>query len=769
MTWSILDLECQNIEYKGHISSPFNPDNYIVAPAWAHDDGPVHYEYFNSKEEANSSDWLKSALAGQSVLVAHNATFEIHWLLHRHYDDFLDFLKRGGRIFCTQYAEYLLSNQTEQYPKLEDVSLKYGGTKKIDEVKLLWEQGYKTADIERNLLLQYLAGPSGDIENTRKVCFQQHALLMARGMLEGFWLRMDSLLFNAFCTFNGLYVDRAVAHKNHQEQLERAEALRAEVLRMMPKDLPTEFEFNFGSDYHMSAWLFGGPVRYDKRVPYDPPKYEKIDAYKIQGEDTYIEAKVADQFMAEGRPHNYEIYKSGKNKGTTKIYSIDSKVEKLKWGDGYYNFPGLINLVTLPAHVSEQFLGKRAEFRGKRFLADDTTPVYSTGKDALDLLAAFTDVAKPLKELAQLDKDNSTYYITYEYNKDGSVKKIKGMLQYVGDDCIIHHSLNGTSTVTTRLSSSNPNLQNLPRDGTSKVKEMFSSRFGELGKIVEVDYTALEVVALAAISGDDNLLQNLLNGTDMHCYRLAGKIGRPYEELVAIVADKNHPEHKSIKQQRTDIKPQAFAAQYGASAHGISFATGCSIEEAEAFLATEAKLFPQSFAYSRTVVREEVERTGSEPDGLFREMMDDGRWSVYRRGYFKAPGGTCYSFRQYPKWVGGQEVMDYKDTQIANYWAQGEASFIVQVSCGRVIRWLIENDFFGGCVLPVNTVHDALYLDCVNEEWARYSGKYVANLMETTPKYMCEIIPGYKDWRYHTTPWPAVPEFGRNMHEKEKC
>lgn len=458
MTWCILDLECENIPHLGHVSSPWNPDNYIVAPGWAVDDGPVHSEYFSNKEEANSSNWLESALAGQNILVAHNATFEIHWLLHRHRDVFLKFIREGGRIFCTQYAEYLLSHQTELYPKLDEVAPRYGGSHKIDEVKLLWEQGVRTSQIDRNLLLSYLAGPTGDIENTRKTCFGQYAKLSEQGMLDGFWQRMEALLFNAISTFFGLYVDRDVAKANHAEQLARAAELRQQVLQMMPENVPAELEFNFGSDYHMSAWLFGGPVKYQKKVSYDPPKFEKGEFYKTQGSGILVPVALAEQYLSEGCTHNYEIYKSGKNKGLTKVFKEDTDVEKLKWADAYYVFPGLINLTTLPAHVSEQYLGKRAEFRGKRTLCDDVTPVYSTSKDSLDLLAAFTDVAKPLKELAALDKDNSTYYITYEYNKDGSVKKIKGMLQYVGDDGIIHHSLNATSTVTTRLSSSDPNL-----------------------------------------------------------------------------------------------------------------------------------------------------------------------------------------------------------------------------------------------------------------------------------------------------------------------
>jgi DNA polymerase I-like protein with 3'-5' exonuclease and polymerase domains len=757
MSWLIHDLECENIPHLGHIASPFHPDNYIVATGWAFNDLPVQHMYFNSKEEANASNWV-DCLAEATIYVAHNATFEIQWLMHRHRDAFLNFLKKGGRIFCTQYAEYLLSNQTHQYPSLDEVAPKYGGTTKIDAVKLLWEQGARTSEIEQSLLIEYLAGEGGDIENTRKACFGQYAELAARDMLDMFWIRMDSLLFNAIATFNGLYVDREVAGRNHLEQIKREDELREQVMQLLPSDLPETFEFNFGSGYHMSAWLFGGCVAYKKKVSYEPKKYEKVDAWKVG--DNYITIE-----DGQSPPDFCDLYKAGKNKGQPKVYSVETEVEKLKWGEGVYRFDGLINLTTLPIHVQEQYLGKRAEFRGKQELVCGT-PVYSTGKDSLDILAVFTDVAKPLKELAALQKDNGTYYISYEYDKDGNVKRIKGMLQYVGDDGIIHHSLNGTSTITGRLSSSQPNLQNLPRDGTSRVKEMFASRFGSEGKIVEVDYTALEVVTLAAISNDTNLLKALMEGTDMHCLRLAATLKEPYEHVLAIVNDKEHPDHKRYKQMRTDIKPKSFAAQYGASAHGISFATGCTIEEAQAFLDAEAALFPQAFTY-KSIVREMVEATGVH--NLCREMTDDGRFVTYHRGHFKAAGGTCYSYREYPTWREGQQIMDYKETQLANYWCQGEASFIVQAACGRVIRWLIINDFFGGCVLPVNTIHDAVYHDCVNEEWAKYAGKVTQEILEDTPSWLASIIPAYKEWNYHTTPFPAVAEYGANMMDKVKC
>lgn len=291
---------------------------------------------------------------------------------------------------------------------------------------------------------------------------------------------------------------------------------------------------------------------------------------------------------------------------------------------------------------------------------------------------------------------------------------------------------------------------------------MFTSRFGSEGRIVEVDYSALEVVALAAISGDKNLERMLNEGIDMHCYRLAAKLNEDYADVYRKCKDVQEADHARYSRMRTDIKPRAFAHQYGASAAGISYSTGCALEEAEEFKRIEFSLFPESNAYPSEVVRPEVERTGLQ--GLpERECSDDGTWGIYRRGHFQAKSGTFYSFRQYNQWREGQQIMDYKETQLANYWCQGEASLIVQAACGLVIREFIKRDFFGGKVLPINTVHDCIMLDCENEELAREAGRLVQSIMEGTPKWMTERIPALKEWNYHTTPFPAAAELGVSM------
>lgn len=759
------DLETENYPWYGNVASAFNPDNFIVAPGWrvdtVNDDGTVsvgetHHRYFGTAAEAdNGADWF-DALNDCAIMVCHNAQFEIKWFLSKYRDTLEAFLKRGGRIACTALAEYLLSHQQTLYPSLDETAVKHGGTHKVDGVKILWEQGYLTSQIDKALLIEYLAGPSGDIDNTALTFYSQQQQLATAGMDRMYWERCDALLAFAYCEWFGLYVDRETAERNLAAQEAEIAELTNQLRELLPKDLPEEVEFNWGSDYHMSALVYGGPVKYRHRVPYDPPQYVKADFYQYKS-GSFVRVD-SDEYT----PDELIRYKSGKNKGALKVFREDTDEIKLKWEDTSVNLPGLVNLNGLPAGIKEKYVGKRAEFRGARTLCDGITPVYSTSTDALKGLKNFVPEVGLMVKLAALEKDTGTYYLRTEYNADGSVKKVKGMMQYIGPDSIVHHSLNVTATVTGRLSSSNPNLQNLPRDGTSNVKEMFTSRFGEQGRIVEVDYSALEVVMLAALTKDDDLLHHLLNGTDMHCYRLAFKLGEPYEEVLKKCKDESHPQHREYHQMRTDIKPPSFAAQYGATASGIAFATGCTVEFAQEFLDNEAALFPKSIGY-RQVIRDEVERTGALPSGIHREMGPSGAWQVYRRGYWQSPGGTCYSFRQLPQWREGREVLDYKATQLANYWCQGEAGFLMSVSMGRICRWLIQNDWFGGKVCLINNVHDACYLDVADEEVGRVAALGVKAIMEDAPKYMTSIWPGYD---MADVPFPAAAEWGPNMQHK---
>lgn len=769
----IWDVETQTHPWYGNVASPHNPDNYIVASGYRIDTvddagqvhvGETHSVYYNSKEEflaAPTEQWLPINPEVQ-VVVAHNSQYEIKWGLTHARQVLEGFLKRGGRIACTAMAEYLISHQQELYPSLSETAVKHGGTHKVDGVKILWENGVLTSDIDKALLLEYLAGPSGDIDNTALCFYSQQQKLAEQGMTTMYWERCDSLLAFAYCEWFGLYVDRDVAEKNRQAQEAEIAALQKELYKLLPADLPEGVEFNWGSDYHMSALVYGGPVKYRHKVPYDPVQYVKADFYKHEASDGLVRVDDIDHLQI--GPDELVRYQSGKNKGQIKVFREDTDEIKLKWQDTSVILPGLVNLYSLPDGIKEKYIGKRAEFRGARTLCDGTTPVYSTSTEALKGLKNFVPEVGLMVKLAALEKDTGAFYSRVEYNQDGSIKKETGLLQFVGPDGIVHHSLNVTATVTGRLSASKPNMQQIPRDGTSKVKEMFASRFGADGRIVEVDYSALEVVMLCAITKDTDLLALLQANTDMHCYRLAFQLNEPYEDVYEKCHNEQHPEHKQYKQMRTDVKPLAFSDQYGATAEGIAFNVGCTVEFAKQFQENEMKLFPISRGY-RKVISDEVERTGALPSGIHREMSDTGAWQVYRRGYFTGPSTTRYSFRQHKSWdkESRQEIMKYKDTQMANYPMQGDASFMMSAAMGRICRWLISKEWFGGTVCLINNVHDCCHLDCSNPDIALEAGRGIKSIMEDMPRYLTEKFPAFD---MADIPFPAAMEIGTNLMDK---
>ena len=782
MTTSIMhiDLEVQNHEYYGSKASPYCPDNYVVESAWRFDrtnqDGSVDVGTVSSVRFAGREEFVRAGAAAWCpipddcwLIVAHNAAYEISWFLSFARKEFEAFLKRGGRVFCTMHGEYIASDFQSMYPSLDETAPKYGGTHKVDGVKILWEQGVLTSQIDPMLLHDYLV--NGDIPNTALCFYGQCATFAQRNQMQYVWERMDALLAWAYCEWFGLFVNMPIARKNQEEQEQRIREIKQELQQYIPKDLPETLDFNFGSDFHMSALVYGGPIKYRKKVPYDPPQYVKYDAYLVQGtEGTFVPCESTDV----SGPHNYVVYKAGKNKGLPKVFRVDTDEEKLKWEDDLYFCPGLVNIQELPEVIREKY-AERGEFRQARTLQDGT-PVYSTSTDAMEALARQGfEFCRLVNELGALEKDTGTYYLRTEYNEDGSVKKLSGMLQYVipqspDGSGIIHHRLNTCSTVTGRLSGSNPNLQNLPRDGTSRVKQMFTSRYGAEGRITEVDYSALEVVMSCVHTGDRKLLSLLQNRVDMHCYRLAFKEGKTYEEMYDLCHNADGPDYKYWKQQRTDIKPPSFAAQYGATAKGIAFATGCTVEYAQSFLDNEAKLFPDTIGF-RAVIKEEVERTGA-AGRMYREQADDGSYRIYRIGTWTSPAGARYSFRQKEQWkevVPGQrkqKIMDYKETEMANYWCQGEAFFLMAVAAGMVLRALLARDWFDNQVCLITNVHDALYLDSANPEVGREASLLVKQCMEDAPKRIHQLWPNYGI--IGEVPFPAEAEMGTSMYSKEK-
>ena len=110
--------------------------------------------------------------------------------------------------------------------------------------------------------------------------------------------------------------------------------------------------------------------------------------------------------------------------------------------------------------------------------------------------------------------------------------------------------------------------------------------------------------------------------------------------------------------------------------------------------------------------------------------------------------------------------MDYKSTEIANYWCQGEAFFLMLVAAGQVMRALVQRDWFDGQVYLITNVHDALYLDSANPEVGREASLLVKQCMEDAPKRIHQLWPNYGI--IGQVPFPAEAKMGTSMYSKEK-
>lgn len=368
----IFDIETQNVPYFGGVATPYCPENYIVESGFridrtnpdstvtCSDVGSVRYESREEFLQADPKQWLPIQ-EDTWLIVAHNAAYEISWALTFAREEFEAFLKRGGRVFDTMQGQYIASDFQDLYPSLDETAPKYGGSHKVDGVKLLWQQGVLTADIDPVLLHEYLTGPEGDIVNTALCFYGQCALFAERGQMPMVWERMDSVVALAYCEFNGVYVDMPTARANQKEQEDAIAVLKQTLQGFLP-ELPEGFEFNWNSGYHMSALVYGGMVKYKCKVPYDPPKYVKKE-------------------VQDG------VYKSGRNKGMPKYIKVDTDEQAMKWGERLYKFEGLVCIKDLPAVLQEKY-AERGEFRGAQTLADGTA-VFSTGTDAMKELANY--------------------------------------------------------------------------------------------------------------------------------------------------------------------------------------------------------------------------------------------------------------------------------------------------------------------------------------------------------------------------------------------
>ena len=754
--YMIFDLETEIHRKFKRTANPFLEENFVVARGWKKQgDGRATSQFFKSKSEDN---YLRIP-ADVDVLVGQNIKFDLLYEMANNNPELKAFYKRGGRVWCTQYAEYLLRHMQRKYHMnaMDDIIEDYGGRKKIDGMKALWEAGVQTSDIDPAMVNDYLIGTeeegrnSGDIGNTELIYLGQLKDAIGQGMETMIKLRMDGLCATTEMEYNGIKVCVDTANKDLKRLNEKLAVATTE-LDKFTSDIPDEVGFKWSSPVCKSAILYGGVIRYVKKSTYLDEKTGKLARLKATADWPLFDKVPVDPSTCTSIPDDeltgvnwyfqgetkQDIFLSGKRKGEPKFKKMPVEgALKERNTDFFYELPGYCDPVALEIKPT-----KSTDGRGNK--------LYSTDSETMELLGLHSDVPflKVLSSKTTLDKEIGTYYATFDAKKG----EYKGMLTCVDPrDHIIHHMLNHTSTVTSRLSSSNPNCQNIPRS-PSRVKAMFVSRF-DGGKMAEIDYSQLEVVVQGLLSGDPQLVADLIAKVDFHCKRVAETYGITYEEALLWCKDEDHPKYAEWNPKRTAAKIFSFQRAYGAGAATIALQTGLSKEAVEELITNEERMYPGIPTFNVAVEREVNQTAVGFRDGTMG-------FRPFRRGTWQAPTGTTYCWRSWdaPAFMKKKGITDtFSPPELKNYPVQGTGGEIVQIALGVLWRWFVSTDNFGGKALLVNTVHDCVWFDMMAE---------VVDEVMAGAKKILEAVPMYLKVYYGMecpVPFPVDVEVGDNM------
>ena len=213
---------------------------------------------------------------------------------------------------------------------------------------------------------------------------------------------------------------------------------------------------------------------------------------------------------------------------------------------------------------------------------------YSTSAEVLDKLAADYPIVSDILEYRQLTKLKSTY--------------ADGLANYIDETGKIHTTFNQTITATGRLSSTEPNLQNIPIriELGKKIRKVFHPMEGNL--FVDSDYSQIELRVLAHAADDEKLIEAFRNGQDIHRTTASQVFGIPFDEVTDL--------------QRRNAKAVNFGIVYGISAFGLSQDLNIGRKEAQEFIDKYFETYPKVKAFLDNTVNQAKE------DGYIRTLFN---------------------------------------------------------------------------------------------------------------------------------------------------
>ena len=239
----------------------------------------------------------------------------------------------------------------------------------------------------------------------------------------------------------------------------------------------------------------------------------------------------------------------------------------------------------------------------------------------------------------------------------------------------VHTSFSQTATVTGRLSSSNPNLQNIPirTELGHRVRSGFVAEEGSV--LLSTDYSQIELRVVAHMAKDQAMLEAFRSGQDIHATTAAAVYGIPLEQVT--------------KEQRRHAKAINFGLIYGMSAFGLTRATDLTLAESEDFVRAYFKKFPGVKQYL---------------DGVRRDAAQQGYVETLlgRRRYFPALKNPS-----------NQAVKNREEREAINSPIQGTAADIMKIAMLRIPVALEKAGLRGKMILQV---HDELVIECPRSE-----------------------------------------------------
>ncbi len=236
--------------------------------------------------------------------------------------------------------------------------------------------------------------------------------------------------------------------------------------------------------------------------------------------------------------------------------------------------------INSPRQVADILFNKLG-YKGKKKRGKNQN---STSAEVLEILAEEYEIARYILEYRKYAKLKSTY-----------TDALPALVDVV--DKRIHTTYNQTVTTTGRLSSSNPNLQNIPvrTEEGNQIRKAFVPKDRENYLILSADYSQIELRLLAHISGDTHLIKAFNSGEDIHTITASKVFEVPVEKVT--------------KEMRYKAKAVNFGIIYGQSKYGLAKALGITKDVAEDFINKYFKTYPMVKAYMEAIVME-TEKNG---------------------------------------------------------------------------------------------------------------------------------------------------------------